>query len=98
MDFNEFYLWFARQDADAFAHLMSRGAHKQVAGWVVFLGLALFLPGVAILAAAGPDPTVRARAFSHAARSTAAHSNSAACTLSPSRRTRSAFLRACWPS
>jgi hypothetical protein len=65
VDFDEFYLWYARQDADAFAHLMSRGAHRQVVGWGIALGLAIFLPLIGILVISGPDPTVRALFCAH---------------------------------
>lgn len=58
VDFDEFYLWFARQDADQFAHLMLRGAHRQFVKGIVGIGLGMFLPLAAITLLAGPSPLV----------------------------------------
>eukprot|EP01046_Picozoa_sp_COSAG06_P012977 COSAG06_NODE_775_length_12397_cov_15.034071_14_plen_247_part_00 len=56
VDFDEFYLWFARQDAFEVAHLMSVTAHKEFLIYIAFLAIFMFLPGVAIIGLSGPDP------------------------------------------
>jgi hypothetical protein len=56
VDFDEFYLWFARQDAFVVAHLMSATAHKEFLINIAFLAIFMFLPGVAIIGLSGPDP------------------------------------------
>jgi hypothetical protein len=58
VDFDEFYLWFAHQDADQFAHLMSRGAHRDFLRGMIILGVTMFLPCVLILLISGPSIVV----------------------------------------
>lgn len=90
VDFDEFYLWFARQDADQFAHLMSRGAHRQFVKDVVGLVLGMFLPGMAIILLSGPDPIVSfaSQPRSNAYRSTLHHRlKLARCVVRASERT-----------
>ena len=55
VDFDEFYLWFANQDAEQFAHLMSRGAHRQFARSVFTLGITMVLPCTLIVLTSGPN-------------------------------------------
>ena len=63
VDFDEFYLWFANQDAEQFAHLMSRGALRQFVRSVLVLGVSIVLPILLITVLLGPDPVVSCRGF-----------------------------------
>lgn len=59
VDFDEFYVWFARQDADQFAHLMSRTAHRQFVRGMIMLGVTMFFPCGLIILISGPSIVVR---------------------------------------
>ena len=61
VDFDEFYLWFARQDAEQFAHLMSRSAHRDFVRSAVAIAGFMAIPLLLIVLVSGPIPAVRSR-------------------------------------
>ena len=66
VDFDEFYMWFAHQDAEEFAHLMLHGAHSKVALGFTGIGFGMVVPCSLIIFVSGPDPLV-SQAPSHLA-------------------------------
>jgi hypothetical protein len=73
VDFDEFYMWFAHQDAEQFAHLMARGAHRKLVQGIAAIGLGMFVPCVLIILVSGPDPRVRIQRLPTSPQSCALH-------------------------
>lgn len=73
VDFDEFYVWFAHQDAEQFAHLMARGAHRKLVQGIAAIGLGMFVPCVIIILVSGPDPRVSIQRLPTSPQSSALH-------------------------
>lgn len=61
VDFDEFYLWFAHQDAEQFAHLMSHSAHRDFVRGAVVVAIFMAIPLLLIVLVSGPNPVVSSR-------------------------------------